>query len=321
MLSIQILDRRSILTENSWMAHLVKITVLIAISVSGSFGCRATDSPPAVSYDEALHVRDVLDLHRKCVRNFVFCPSSRRLFVSYTDDSNCIGMLYEWDIDSKTLVHTYPFGNDCIVDGVYVSPDGNYLLVACFPHDGNECGAFILNAKGQDRREIQFSYSVSKASFNRQGTLVLVRSVLALGDGDACSKVFDMAGREERNCDMREFTSPGSTSIWRIESTKDTLHTHGLYYRDANGVSRRMTDNEWIDNYALTGDGANIAATTWDGELIVWRAKDQHQVLCVRLAQAYGYLAYDPDLNCVYIGDATGGTSWVRGVQLPKSSR
>src|SRR6185295_19210719 len=107
-----------------------------------------------------------------------------------------------------------------------------------------------------------------------------------------------------------DFEHEADARVWRIESSKSTIETHGLYCKDASGASHRLTHNEWPGNHAVTHDRQFVATTTRDGEFIAWRLDDAKEVAHVQMAKQYGYLQYDAKEDRFLWGDATGnGTS------------
>jgi hypothetical protein len=159
-----------------------------------------------------------------------------------------------------------------------------------------------------------------EARFDRKGKRIWVHTSENSYDGNE-GTVRDLRGVEVTKFNLADFPAESKPNVWRIGSTKETMTTHGLYCRDARGEAHLLTQNEWCDNYCVTQDGRYVAATTWDGELIVWRRENQQEVFRKKLARAYGYLAYDPKKNQILIGDTTlDGTTWVRSLVMPSST-
>jgi hypothetical protein len=109
--------------------------------------------------------------------------------------------------------------------------------------------------------------------------------------------------------------SPRKGRLSIVESSKVTIDTHGLYYAADDGESYLVVKNHWHGNYALTRDGARVATTTWDGEIVVWDTSAKREVFRKKIAAQFGYLAYDERRNRFLIGDAMyNGTTQLRAL-------
>jgi len=255
---------------------------------------------------------NVFDLGRREVRNFVFTPGTRRLYVSFTDRED--DLLYEWDVDREKLLRKYRLGKGYMCDSLAASPDGRYLIVGCWPLDFPrlECKTVILDT---EQKRITTTLDLMDRTFSPKFR----------DDGkrfwvDDREHAFDLAGRPLPQSKFRE-PEPTRGSPWRIESSKMTVYTHGLYYRDASGKDHLLTQAEWHDNYCITKDGKFVASTTWGGEIVVWRTSDCHEVYRKKIADQYGYLAYDAEKNRILLGDATyNGTRNLRALTMPSAA-
>jgi hypothetical protein len=239
-----------------------------------------------------VEVSDELDFGRQDVRNFVLSNSSRRLFVSHLDKKD--DLLYQWDVDKRELEHSYHVGPGYFCDNVALSPDGRFAVVGCYPIEGHKFKTILLDTTTfATVRDLGFDERISEVRFDRDGGRFLIKPNVRRADspGDA----FDTTGRRIDRfvpADFERVQNP-QKKVWRIESSKMTTETHGLYCNDAQGKPRRLTENEWHDNYGVTRDGKYVAATTWDGEFVVWRLADAKEVARLKMAEQYGYLQYD----------------------------
>ena len=311
----------------------MKNSLSIAIAVmllSGLMGCseRAKTAahdvaePPAIGGVEVAKkdaqalftIVNVFDFGRHRVRNFTFCPATRRLYVSFTDKLD--NLLYEWDVDKGEVLHKYDFGEEYMPDSVIVSHSGSHLVVGCWPLDFSrlqQCKTVIVDiAHGRQIQTLSLTDRTFWPEFSTDGSMFWV------DDRGRGRKAFDLAGRPLTGVRYKK-PEPQNQSAWRIESAKDTIETHGLYYRDADGKDHHLTQNEWHDNYCVTKDKRFIVATTWDGELLVWRTDDCEEIFRQKLSSQYGYLAYDSETNRVLLGDAKhDGTTFLRALVIEK---
>lgn len=276
-------------------------------------GCSESKGPP--SPDPAAQARraqfsivNVFDFGRRGVRNFLFVPVTRRLYVSFMDTED--DLLYEWDVDSGKVTHEYKLGKGYMCDSVAAPPDGKHLVVGCWPLDvlARECKTLIINtAQKRIVKTLDLEDRTSRPKFSADGTRFWA---------DDRDKAFDLSGRSVSPARYEE-PEVKKESAWCIESSKDTIQTHGLYWRDASGKDHRLTQNEWNDNFCVTKDKKFVITTTRDGELIVWRTTDRKEVYRRKLATAYGFLAYDADRNRVLLGDAlSNGTTFLRALVI-----
>jgi hypothetical protein len=267
----------------------------------------------------SFRVDEILDFRRREVRTFVFSPATRRLFVSHTDKKD--DRLYQWAVDAVRLEHIYRLGEGFLCDYVAASPNGRFLIVGCWPLKGFGGKTLILDTQQHaivhdlDRQGRVFS-----VQFSAEGTRFFLRTSTTY-DEDSGGVVYDISGNRIRDFDPNEFVSGGDVHIWRIPPSKEAVNTHGLYCRDARGQVHRLTDNEWGDNYALTKDARYLAATTWGGELLVWRLADTKLVFEMKMAQQYGFLQYDPKANRFLWADATSaGTTKLKALHITATS-
>jgi hypothetical protein len=286
------------------MGSLSLIAVLISVA-----------TPPDES-SVNVNVSDLLDFQRRDVRNFVFCSETRQLFVSHLDKKD--DRLYQWDVDTKKLVHVYRLGDGFFCDNVTLAPDGRVAVVGCFPDkiDG-PCKTLIL-----DTREKTIAHDLGRddrifsVRFNRDGT----RFLLSTTDFEGSKGVaYETSARRIDKFDPAEFERQTDARIWRIERSKVNADTAGLYCKDDSGRVHRLTDNEWHDYFGVTKDRRFVACTTWDGELIVWRLSDGSGVARKKMARQYGYLQYDPKSDRFLWGDATDdGTTKLKVIEVGK---
>lgn len=270
--------------------------------------------------DEAsFRVVNVLDFGRREVRTFCFCPANRHLFVSHTDKKD--DLLYEWSLDDGKIVNTYRLGDGFMCDNVSASVDGRFLLVGCYPFPlvepagvkRSDFKTILIDVKaGKSIREFPITGRIRSACFDKTSTRILV----TLNNGQAT--VYDLDGHVVRNFEIEGFALSRDKRVWVIESSKVTLQTHGLYLKDNKGTEHRLTDDVWGDNFRMTKDGRFIAATTWKGQLIVWRCSDGGEVFHKTMAkQSGGYLAYDGEKDRFLIGDESyNGTTFLRALEL-----
>ena len=264
---------------------------------------------------EAITVRvsDELDFGRRDVRNFVLSSSSRRLFVSHADKYD--DSLYQWDVDKRKLEHIYHVGAGYFCDVVALSPNGRFAVVGCYPVEvSGPCKTILLDTTVfKVVRDLAIAHRVFEVRFDRDGRQFLVRTTR----GDLPGYAFDTTGRRIDRFSTADFApvEDPKKRLWRVESSKLTSDTHGLYCNDAQGDPHRLTANQWHDNYGVTRDGKYVGATTWDGEFAVWRLADAKEVFRLKMANQYGYLQYDEKKNCFLWGDATfDGTTKLKSI-------
>jgi len=265
-----------------------------------------TKSPETSARKSRFSVVDLFDFEHRQVRNFEFCPVTRKLYVSFTDIKNDV--LYEWDLDNGEIAHKYRLGDGYMCDSIAISPDGHYLVVGCWPLDSlQDCKTLIVDTtKKRIATTLPHKKRTARPQFSTDGSIFWTDR----------NNAFDLAGLPVSNV-LYKNSEPRKRSAWRIISMKTTLKTHGLYFRDATGRDHRLTQNEWHNNYCVTKDKKFIMTTTWNGELIVWQTDDCIEVYRRKLAFKYGYLAYDPDRNRVLLGDAThDGTTFLRALVI-----
>lgn len=112
-------------------------------------------------------ISQVLDLRRSSVRQFLFSPAGRALFVSHDADKH---KLYQWDVDSGRLrlVHELPAGFG--FDYLAVSADGLRLFASGWAHEAIPSRVLIVDTTtGQHLTDMEIEESVFEARFNSAG--------------------------------------------------------------------------------------------------------------------------------------------------------
>jgi hypothetical protein len=261
-------------------------------------------------------VVDLLDLQRRPVSRFAYCPSTEELFVSFDGDR----ALQQWSVPAARLVHTYPVERGFMVDALSPSPDGRLLVAGLFrvedgasPHsekyallDVARHAPVSLDLGIHDDRNATIDFGASGQRFR-------VRTSASMG-GPGSDLVYDTAG-QTATAPAAEFPPKPRGRLHVVESSKATIATHGLYYTDAEGHDTLVTRNHWHDNYGLTRDGQYVVATTWDGEILAFSTATKAVVFTRKIAQQYGYLAYDEKHDRFLIADAVfNGTSTLRAL-------
>ena len=253
---------------------------------------------------------ELFDFGQSGLRKFEFSPKSRSLFVSFHDKN---GLVHEWNVDNQQIEHVYKLRTGYLCDELRASPDGDVLIVGCWPLEGYTCQTLVINTASKSiSAQLPISGRVSDIAFDGAG------ESFRIIDSNSGTKglAFLRSGETLLSFDASEFESKNGRA-WTVESSKSTIQTHGLYCTDPNGKEHLLTQNNWHQNYAVTKDGRFVATTTWDGELIVWRRKDQKQVFHQKMADQYGFLQYDPKFNRFLWADATTGSSKLMALQMP----
>jgi hypothetical protein len=266
---------------------------------------------------------NVVDFGHRHVRSFAFDGTSRQLFVSFDDRSSAEvdaggDRLYQWDVSSNTLVHTYSLEPQWIVDEIFASEGASRLVLRLYqPRHalGSAWGKYLLvdpqkhvvvatDLGPHDDRsaEVLFGRSGKRFCLNIRRTL-----------GEPLTRfVFDEEARPAP-ASSDEFLPREKPHLSVIEASKATMATTGLNYADDMGQKTLVVRNQWHSNFDLTKDGRYVVTTTWDGELVVWSTADKQTVHREKLAEQYGYLAYDAKDDRFLLGDAMyNGTTFLR---------
>jgi hypothetical protein len=285
-------------------------------------------------------VVNLFDLGRHGVSRFAYSRSTEQLFVSF--DHKPSGewqeggnSLEQWSVPEAARVHSYPVEKGWMVDDLYPSPDGRYLIVGLYHSergsserwekytlvDAVKHEVVAADLEPHDVRSVQVDFGVSGKR---------VRITGSSGGDPPRSFVYDTEGRPA-TADPSEFPerprrrstsrerpfspqeAPGK--VWVIESFKGTTDVAGLYYTDAVGNDHMVTRNHWHENYDLTRDGQYVVSTTWDGEVVVFSTAEKQIVSRKKIAGQYGHLAYDEKNDRFLLGDVThDGTTHLRAL-------
>jgi hypothetical protein len=283
----------------------------------------APPSPPLAPQAQ-FAVVDLVDLQQRAVRVFAYCKSTQELFVAFdrpaTDVAAAGDVLYQWSTSEPRLVHTYALEKGFIVDHLFPSPDGGRLVVALFQtaeeHDVHwEKLALLDTVKHESLSPDLGLYNdrFARVEFGKSGQRIRLTGAPGV-DAPRPQLVYNAEGRPA-TADSAEFPAETKGKLRVIESAKNTMSTHGLYYTDEGGKEYLVTQGHWNDNYDLTRDGLHVVTTTWDGEILAWSTVEKKVVFTEKIAEQYGYLAYDDRNDRFLIGDAMyNGTTHLRAL-------
>lgn len=296
-----------------------------SVEAKAAAGGKETGAQAGVVMGPGFTLSPLLDFGHRDVKTFAFSQRTRELFVSFSDRSDKVirrqgDVLCQWDVAKLKRLHTYRLERRWLVDELFLSPSGKQLLIRLYlPENGHPHWAKYILLDTVRRIVVNpdlklYNERNVKVRWNARG------DHFRLSNDAQRQWVFDVRGRPATST-AAVFPRPAPGRLSVIESTKSTIRTHGLYYRDDTGTRHRVTNNQWHDNFALTRDGRFVVTTTWDGELLIWSTRLKRPVHRQKIAAQYGHLAYDPQRNRFLIGDAThNGTTYLRALQL-KSSR
>jgi WD40 repeat protein len=276
----------------------------------------AAPTSPAPAVRAPFELVDLFDLQRRGVSRFAYCPSTEELFVSFDPGE----ALQRWSVPGARLLHSYPVEGGFMVDTLFPSPDGRALVLGLYRVKEGASASFekyaLLDLVGH--RFVSLDLGIHddrfvRAEFGAGGQRFRLWAGRS-GGGEGRGHVYDPAGRET-SAAAGDFPPQERSRLRVVESSKDTLSTHGLYYTDAEGLEHLVTQGHWHDNYALTRDGQYVVSTTWDGEVLAWSTVSKAVVFTRKIAEAYGYLAYDEKHDRFLLADATStGTSHLRAL-------
>jgi hypothetical protein len=282
-------------------------TPAVLVSPSRSAAAAAAAGPPTFA------VIDVLDLRRRGVRNFVYSTAVDELLVSFTDDPSSKDALEQWSVGQGLLLHTWSMGAGWMVDEVFAAPTGKHAvarLVRVGDTGGGPWAKYALLDTAarsvvsgdlglHDQRNVTVHFQDTRPLF----------CVTA----PERSTVYGLDGRVSTAGPPCPPVPKGKLTV--IESSKVTDETHGLYYTADDGQDYLVAKAHWHGNYGLTRDGTLVVTTTWDGEILVWDTSEKREVFRKKIAEHYGYLAYDGRRNRFLIGDAMyNGTTQLRAL-------
>jgi hypothetical protein len=266
---------------------------------------------------ERVTIVNVLNLGRAEVRQMAYIPGSSQLLVSH--GGNSPSAVYQWNLKKEKLAHTYDLGPRFFCDEIRVSPDAKVVVVACCRVSdfdakidwGNK--ALILNpAKQSVIRSIDTPERIQRVQFTPDSQQFLLQMT-------SYRWVLDNTGRPVTNDVSVGDTNLQSERAWRVEPSKGRPQaTWGLHCRDDSGQVHLLTADEFHDNFAVTTNHY-VAATTWKGELVIWRLSDGKEIFRKKMAERYGYLTYDPDEDRILWADALS-TKSLKAVRIQASS-
>lgn len=255
-------------------------------------------------------IEEILDLGYKESRVFIVDDKSRKLYVSFGANKNDI--LYVWDIDKRLLIDKYHVGKDYWVDRASLSSSGSHLFIGCYSmrnvFEKDRYKTLLFDTTGKrDPININFNKRSFTQEFNKEGTI--------FWPDQSTNKAYDLNGNWVEDA-IREDKIIENRSFWETQTRTEGCKLH---FRDIHGKDHFITDNFWHKNRCITKDNKYIVVITWDGELIIWETSNYKRIYYYKLADQYGYIAYDSKLNRVLISDAVyNGTTYLRALHILK---
>ena len=271
-------------------SRLISVVVgLVLLLVCGA----AVPSKDTVTVEKLLKFPKPLPRHLACF------PNTNQLFVYHLFQKP--NLVYHWSIKDKKVLKTYNIGQGYNCEGIKISDDGRFTLVASDSVKNFTTKVLLIdNQRKTVVRSIPIPGDISVVSgmeFSTNG------QSFRLTINFQKTMCYDTTGTPVSGFDVPEPLKTTNQSVWVVENSKMTpMKEWGVYCRDEAGRTHRLHDNGPNGNLVVTGDNRYVAVG-WSGELLIWRLSDGEQIFRKRLAKQSGFIRYDAMDNLILWAD------------------
>jgi hypothetical protein len=140
--------------------------------------------------------------------------------------------------------------------------------------------------------------SITFVQFSRDGTCFRISPGFPSRFPDWPTSVFDRKGNKLTNVDSTAF-APGENPILKQGEFKDP----SLYYTK-DGIQHKLVE-EAFDYLSADGD-ALLASSTFNGEVVLWRASDLKQLFRSKFGKHPIWVRFDDKLNRFFVINGNG---------------
>ena len=271
-------------------------------------------------------LRKVINFGRRQVNDIVFCKKTRQLFVSFGDGTkNADHPIVQWDLDSAKQVTVFHFDKEWQTADFAISPDGSRLVVELQKPYKPDRRTLVMDVTNRslvrDLGDIGSWTSWNHGiCFNRDGSaLWLSAFTVSNWDRGVALKLDETIMKE---FSMDEFPKTGDARIWDVPCTKERVRHDGLYFKDASGNTRRLTQDYWGGNYAVARDGHTVVAASWHDDIVAWDGRTGTEIARQRITDHHngaGFVIYDEVKDRFLIADPSPtGVKYLRALVVTK---
>jgi hypothetical protein len=261
---------------------------------------------------DTVSVEKLIDFPKPLPRHVTAFSNTNQLFVYHLFQNP--NLVYHWSIGEKKVLKTYDIGEGYICDGIKISSDGRFTLIAC--HSNKDFTTKVLLIDNERKtlvRSIPFPGDVSVVSAMQFSTNGESFSVTISFQKTTC---YDTTGTKISDFDVPRsltHTNQGvsvvpntNQRVWVVPNSKMTpMSEWGVYCRDNTGREHRLFDQGHTSNLVVTTDNRYVAFGS-NGELLIWRLSDGQQIFRKRLAKQSGFVLYDATDNLILWADVDG---------------
>jgi hypothetical protein len=276
---------------------LVRLAVVGSCVLLGLLAFAADEpSKDSVTVEKLFNFPKPLPRHLTCFAN------TNQLFVYHLFQKP--NLVYHWSIKDKKVLKTYDIGQGYICEGIKISQDGKFTLIACDTEKDFTTKVLLIdNHRKTLVRSIPIPGEiqvVSAMDFSTNG------QSFRLTINFQKTMCYDTRGAPVSGFDVPEPLKTTNQNVWVVENSKSTpMKEWGVYCRDEVGRTHRLYDNGPNGNLVVAGDNRYVAVG-WSGELLIWRLTDGEQIFRKRLAKQSGFIRYDAADNLILWADTDG---------------
>lgn len=257
--------------------------------------------------------------HSAKINNLLFTPDGRKL-ISISEDKT----IRIWSPESGEMLKKFESqigdGPEGMLYASAISPDGKYLAVAGYPVSSEKENYIILidlEKNTQISTGIGHSNVINALSFSGSG------QYLASGSDDTTVKIWKVDGGKELQIVTSLQVTSGVSSISFNPKTQDLAvvqQSNDLLIFPLGGLDKGVTKftpkilkrhHGPIDKVIFSPDGSYLASSSFENELILWRADGTVVKEFEKLTEPMHALAFSYDAKILVALDISGkGMSW-----------
>ena len=251
---------------------------------------------------ENVTVEKLLTFPKPLPRHLTCFSNTNQFFVYHLFQKP--NLVYHWSIKDKKVLKTYDIGQGYIPNGIKISEDGRFTLIACYTDTDFRAKVLLIdNQRKTLVREIPIAGdlpAVTGMAFSTNG------QSFRLTINFQRTMCYDATGAAIPSFDVPESLKATNQSVWVVENSKMTpMEDWGVYCRDEGGKEHRLYDQGHKDWVVVTADKRYVAVGS-SGELLIWRLTDGEQIFRKRLAKQSAFIRYDAADNFILWADTDG---------------
>ncbi len=261
---------RPVCPESAAMKPSISLLLLLALvgtATAGSVGGSTGTNAPVL--------KNVLlvEFKQKGARAISFCSTSQVIFVAFSGEDS--RKVHRWNLGTGREEGSYPVPRGYRCDYTATSPDAKLLLISAYDlvqkAPKKVFKVLLVDTRtGKVIKQLEYPDSITYLQFSRDGQRFRLSPGLPSRYPEWAGAVFDRKGEKVTELDANIF-DPAESFILARGRDKDP----DLYYT-AGATPRKLVGGAF--EYLSSAGGTLLAASTFAGDVVIWRTSDLKEV-------------------------------------------